>query len=107
MGGVVPSVHAAPAPVAVPPVTFTRPTSPILESTLTPIQQALENRLRDWRKSESTRLGLPQFFVLSSSTLYSIVKSHPSTLAQLQTIPGIGPEKAAKFGPAILEVCNA
>jgi ATP-dependent DNA helicase RecQ len=84
----------------------TRPTNPQPEPELTPDQQALDLRLRDWRKSESERLGLPQFFVLGSSTLRSIVLIRPRTIAQLQTITGIGPEKAAKFGPHILEVCN-
>jgi ATP-dependent DNA helicase RecQ len=31
----------------------------------------------------------------------------PKTIAQLQTINGIGPEKADKFGAAILALCNA
>ncbi len=84
----------------------TRPTNPQPEPDLTPDQQALDHRLRDWRKSESERLGLPQFFVLGSSALRSIVLIRPRTIAQLQTITGIGPEKAAKFGPHILEVCN-
>jgi ATP-dependent DNA helicase RecQ len=61
---------------------------------LTPEQQALDQRLRDWRKAESARIGLPQFFVLGS-------------VAQLQTINGIGPDKAAKFGASIVELCNA
>ena len=74
---------------------------------LTPAQQALDHRLREWRKSESERLGLPQFFVLGSSTLRSIVLSRPQTLSQLKTVTGINPEKAEKYGPAIIEVCTA
>ena len=88
------------------PSSHTRPTNPQPEADLTPDQQALDLRLRDWRKSESERLGLPQFFVLGSSALRSIVLERPRTIAQLQTISGIGPEKAAKFGPHILQVCN-
>jgi ATP-dependent DNA helicase RecQ len=75
--------------------------------TLTPAQQVLDQRLRDWRKSESEKLGLPQFFVLGSSTLRSIVLIQPRTLAQLQTISGIGPEKAQRYGPGIIEACNS
>jgi ATP-dependent DNA helicase RecQ len=74
---------------------------------LTESQQALDLRLRNWRKSEAERLGLPQFFVLGASTLRSIVLLRPSTPAQLESITGIGPEKAARFGSAICEVCNA
>jgi ATP-dependent DNA helicase RecQ len=74
---------------------------------LTPEQQALDQRLRDWRKAESARMGLPQFFVLGASALRSIVLIRPQSVAQLQTINGIGPDKVAKFGASILEVCNA
>ena len=72
----------------------------------TPDQQALELRLRDWRKSESEKMGLPQFFVLGTTALRSIVLTRPRTLAQLQSIHGIGPDKIDRFGPSILAVCN-
>ncbi len=85
--------------------TRTTPSDPAAD--LTPEQQLLDQRLRDWRKAESARIGLPQFFVLGSSTLRSIVLARPRTVAQLQTINGIGPEKAAKFGSSIVELCNA
>lgn len=88
--------------------TFHRDRSTLPEpETLTPTQQALESSLRTWRKSESERLGLPQFFVLGTSTLRSIALLHPRTLPQLSSISGIGPEKVDKFGPAILALCNA
>jgi ATP-dependent DNA helicase RecQ len=70
-------------------------------------QQALDQRLRDWRKAEAEKLGLPQFFVLGSSALRSIVLQRPQTIAQLKTISGIGAEKTERFGPAILEACKA
>ncbi len=73
---------------------------------LTPDQQALDQRLRDWRKAQSERLGLPQFFVLGSSTLRSIVLARPRNLAQLRAIAGIGPEKIEKYGASICEMCN-
>jgi ATP-dependent DNA helicase RecQ len=85
----------------------TRPTTPDPAADLTPAQQLLDTNLRAWRKSESERIGLPQFFVLGSSTLRSIVLHRPRTIAQLQTISGIGPDKAEKFGAAILALCNA
>jgi ATP-dependent DNA helicase RecQ len=74
---------------------------------LTPDQQQLDQQLRAWRKAESEKIGLPQFFVLGSSTLRSIVLARPRTLSQLQSIAGIGPDKAAKFGAGILQLCNA
>jgi ATP-dependent DNA helicase RecQ len=75
-------------------------------ATLTPAQQALDERLREWRKTESEKMGLPQFFVLGTSTLRNIVLERPRTISQLQTIAGVGPEKAQKFGAGILDLCN-
>jgi ATP-dependent DNA helicase RecQ len=84
-----------------------RPAAPDPTVSLTPAQQLLDANLRAWRKSEAERIGLPQFFVLGSSALRSIVLLRPKSLVQLQSISGIGPEKAAKFGAAILALCNA
>ncbi|HEY2038114.1 MAG TPA: RecQ family ATP-dependent DNA helicase [Edaphobacter sp.] len=79
--------------------------APPLES-LTPDQQALDTSLRAWRSSEAERLGLPQFFVLGTTTLRNIVLVRPQTLAQLRTIDGLSLDKAERFGPAILELCT-
>jgi ATP-dependent DNA helicase RecQ len=73
---------------------------------LTPDQQALDQRLREWRKAESEKLNLPLFFVLASNTLRNIVLARPQTLTQLKTIHGLGHEKIEKFGPGIIEVCT-
>jgi ATP-dependent DNA helicase RecQ len=90
------------------PETFTRPrpTTPEPTETLTSDQQALDQRLREWRKSESEKLNLPLFFVLASTTLRSIVLARPQNLSQLKTIHGLGHEKIEKFGPGILEICT-
>jgi ATP-dependent DNA helicase RecQ len=86
---------------------FTRPRATTPEpETLTPEQQALDQRLREWRKAESERLNLPLFFVLASTTLRSIVLARPQNLAQLKTIHGLSHEKIEKFGPGLLEICT-
>ena len=73
---------------------------------LTAEQQQLDQRLREWRKSESEKLGLPQFFVFGSSALRSIVLKHPRTLSELHAIPALDRDKLDKFGNSILAVCN-
>ncbi len=72
---------------------------------LTPAQQQLDQSLRQWRSTEAERLGLPQFFVLGTSTLRNIdSRPPPDSLAQLRTIDGLTLDKAERFGPAILEL---
>jgi ATP-dependent DNA helicase RecQ len=83
-----------------------RTTAPDPTDSLTPEQQALDERLRNWRKAESERLGLPLFFVLASTTLRNIVLARPQTLTQLKAVHGLGLEKVEKFGPGIIEVCT-
>jgi len=85
----------------------TRPDTPDPIADLTPDQQHLDQQLRAWRKTESERIGLPQFFVLGSSTLREIVLIRPRTIAQLQSISGIGRDKAERFGTSILDICSA
>jgi ATP-dependent DNA helicase RecQ len=80
---------------------------PAPAESLTPTQQALDQRLRDWRTSEAERLGLPQFFVLGSSALRNIVLTHPRTLTELRSIEGLTLDKAERFGAAIIELCGA
>jgi ATP-dependent DNA helicase RecQ len=73
---------------------------------LTPDQQSLDQRLRDWRKAESTRLNAPPFLVLGSSALRAIVLSRPRSVQQLQTLAGVTPEMARTHGRAIVAICN-
>jgi ATP-dependent DNA helicase RecQ len=69
-------------------------------------QKVLEERLRAWRKAESERMGLPQFFVLGTTALRSLVIERPQTLKELMGIQGIGQEKVDRYGMGILEVLN-
>lgn len=95
--------HPAPEQLRASPSSASKPE----EKSLTPDQQALDTRLRAWRSTEAERLGLPQFFVLGTTTLRNIVLARPQTLTELRTIDGLTLDKAERFGPAILEVCSA
>ncbi len=78
--------------------TFTRPRPPAHEpaETLTPEQQALDHRLREWRQAESEKLNLPLFFVLASTTLRSIVLTRPQDLIATKNHPRSRPRKNRK-----------
>ena len=91
---------AAERPAVVPPH---HPKSP--PATLTPAQVALETRLRAWREAEAERAGLPQFFVLGSSTLRQLVLRRPTTWPELRAIGDLDTDKLTRFGPALLALC--
>ena len=86
--------------------TRTRPATAAPEESLTDDQSTLDYRLREWRKAESEKLGLPQFFLLGTSALRSIVLARPQTLSALESINGVGQEKLDRFGTAILALCR-
>ncbi len=75
--------------------------------TFSPEQAALEEKLRAWRLAEARKLALPAFCVFSDRTLRAIVQAHPATSDDLLAVEGIGPAKAEKFGPSILQICRS
>ncbi|MGA8743300.1 MAG: HRDC domain-containing protein, partial [Terracidiphilus sp.] len=68
---------------------------------------ALATRLKEWRTGEAKRLQVPPYCVLHDRTLTAVALARPSNPRQLLEIDGIGPTKAEKFGPAIIEICGA
>ena len=51
--------------------------------------------------------SVPPYCVLHDRTLTAVALARPSNPRQLLEIDGIGPTKAEKFGPAIIEICGA
>ena len=83
-----------------------RPTPPPPPPDLTPIQLALETRLKDWRREAAKAAGLPTFFIFSDTVLRSIALAAPTNLETLRNIRGVAPEKLDSFGAAILSLCR-
>ena len=75
-------------------------------SELTSTQQALEARLKDWRREEAKAAGLPTFFILSDTVLRNITLAAPATLDDLRNIRGASPEKITQFGATLLDLCR-
>jgi DNA helicase-2/ATP-dependent DNA helicase PcrA len=72
-----------------------------------PARDALAERLRDWRRRLARASGVPPFVLLHDSTVQAIASRKPVTTAELLTVPGLGPVKVARYGPAILELVQA
>jgi ATP-dependent DNA helicase RecQ len=80
------------------------PTPPPAE--LTPTQQALETRLKDWRREAAKAAGLPTFFIFSDTVLRNITLAAPTTLEALHHIRGASPDKLSQYGPTLLALCR-
>jgi len=62
----------------------------------------LREYLREWRRSTAKEQGMPAYVVLHDTTLEEICRIHPSSIAELLTITGIGERKAEMYGKEIL-----
>ncbi len=65
---------------------------------------ALLDALRNWRREESARRGVPAYVVLHDRTLEALAADRPATLGALSEIPGIGPAKLDSYGTALLSL---
>ncbi|HEY1994058.1 MAG TPA: RecQ family ATP-dependent DNA helicase [Edaphobacter sp.] len=76
-------------------------------ATYTLEQKSLEASLRNWRKTEAAKTGKPAFIVFADSVLHNLVIARPTTLSELHTVSGIGPEKADRYGADIIALCRS
>lgn len=67
----------------------------------------LWQQLRDWRLNEANARGVPAYIVFTDVTLEAVVDRRPSTLAELQEIPGIGPAKLEAYGQILLDLLSS
>lgn len=69
--------------------------------------QSLFDRLRAMRAELARQAGIPAYVIFHDATLLGIAAEKPTTEAALLAVPGIGAQKAAKYGKAILDVIAA
>ena len=60
--------------------------------------------LRDFRKAEAKKKGVPAFRVMTDRTLSAIAEARPSSVTALLAVPGMGPGLTAKYGDVILRL---
>jgi ATP-dependent DNA helicase RecQ len=70
----------------------------------TAAEERLFDRLRRVRTDLARTAGLPAYCVFPDRTLAELARRRPSTENDLLEVPGVGPAKAAKYGPAFLRV---
>jgi superfamily II DNA helicase RecQ len=81
-------------------------TTALTSVALTPVEEALAKRIREWRAMEAKRLRVPAYVVLHDRTVKALAQVRPGNPKQLLAIDGMGPAKVEKFGEAILELCG-
>ncbi|NDZ61066.1 ATP-dependent DNA helicase, partial [Streptomyces anulatus] len=69
------------------------------------MDEALYERLYDWRAAQATLLGQPDFCVFTEKTLMAIAEAVPSTEGELVVIAGVGNRKLSRFGADVLAIC--
>jgi len=79
-------------------------TAKTAEDAAGPIDQNLEDRLREWRLEESKRRKVPAFVLFSDKTLQALAAHKPASEDELLDVHGIGPQKAKDLGPQILQI---
>ncbi|HEY3384624.1 MAG TPA: RecQ family ATP-dependent DNA helicase [Vicinamibacterales bacterium] len=67
-------------------------------------EDALFEALRRHRLDVARGLGVPPYFVASDRTLRELATFRPRTLSELESIYGIGPSRAERFGKGFLDV---
>ncbi|OEV05922.1 HRDC domain-containing protein, partial [Streptomyces oceani] len=69
------------------------------------LDEALYERLREWRSVQAKELGQPAYCVFTDKTLMAIAEAVPATEAELSRISGVGARKLSRFGDEVLSLC--
>src|SRR5581483_2551640 len=67
----------------------------------------LADRLKQWRREKAAAQNVSAFLVLHNGVLEEIAQRRPRTLAELQIIKGIGPNKIESYGEELLEIVRS
>lgn len=68
--------------------------------------EALLERLRDWRRSCAQELKVPAYVIFTDATLQAIAEQEPSSTAQLSAVSGVGAVKLDRYGEAVLALVS-
>ncbi|MFJ8432292.1 ATP-dependent DNA helicase UvrD2 [Kitasatospora sp. NPDC094019] len=69
------------------------------------MDEALYERLREWRAAQAREQGVPAYVVFTDATLMAIAEDVPANRQELAGISGVGAMKLDKYGAAVLSLC--
>ncbi len=65
--------------------------------------EAVFERLRDWRTAQAKTQSVPAYVILADKTLKLISSIKPKDIRELGQVKGIGPQKLERYGEELLE----
>ena len=71
---------------------------------LSETDQALFERLRNWRLEEAKAQNVPPYVIFHDATLREMASSRPAALSAMSEIGGVGARKLEAYGEAFLTV---
>jgi ribonuclease D len=60
--------------------------------------------LREWRKERAQQRGVESDVIVSKNVLWTLAEEAPTTINDLESIPGLGPWRLSNYGPELLAV---
>jgi superfamily II DNA helicase RecQ len=69
---------------------------------LSPEEFTLYAQIRDWRKEQAEKDGIPVYSVVTNAQMADVAVKRPQTMADLQKIDGIGEGKSSRYGADLL-----
>ena len=75
------------------------------ESCPSSYDEALFERLREWRAEQAKEASVPAYVVFTDLTLIALAEARPTSDAELLAISGIGRTKLERYGADVLAIC--
>jgi DNA helicase II / ATP-dependent DNA helicase PcrA len=77
------------------------------ESCPSSYDEAVFERLREWRAEQAKEASVPAYVVFTDLTLIALAEARPSTDTELLAVSGIGLTKLERYGADVLAICAA
>lgn len=62
--------------------------------------------LHEWRKAQAAERGVESDVILTKEALWALARKPPTSVADLDDVPGLGPWKRERYGAQLLEVLS-
>ncbi len=82
------------------------PAPPQRKPQIDPDVQERYEALKNWRKERARQRGVESDVIIARDTLWLLAHEAPTSVAELDDIPGLGPWRRAEYGEELLEVLS-